>query len=92
VIRRLFWLTLGAVLGVSGYRRVTALMRSLSPAAQAGRAGRFLADVREGMAAYMERQPLGRPSTLESHGERRQVRGQSAGQARSRPDEDKDGR
>ena len=31
MIRRLFWLVLGAVLGVSGYRKATALARSLRP-------------------------------------------------------------
>lgn len=31
MIRRLFWLSLGAALGVSGYRRATALARSLAP-------------------------------------------------------------
>jgi uncharacterized protein with LGFP repeats len=92
VIRRLFWLSLGAVLGVSGYRRAVALARSLSPVAQAGRMAGFLADVREGMAVYMERHPAGGRPTLEGHGERRHVRGQSVGRSRSRPDDDKDGR
>ena len=32
MIRRLFWLLLGALLGVTGNRKVTALARSLRPA------------------------------------------------------------
>ena len=32
MIRRLFWLVLGAVLGVTGYRKATAFARSLRPA------------------------------------------------------------
>ena len=49
MIGRLFWLTVGAVLGVAGYRRLTALARSVSPAARARALTRFTADVREGM-------------------------------------------
>ena len=37
MIRRLFWLVLGAVLGVAGYRKATALARSLRPAPPAER-------------------------------------------------------
>ena len=50
MIRRLFWLGLGAVLGVTGYRKVTALARSLRPAPRASGLAEFAADVREGMA------------------------------------------
>jgi hypothetical protein len=91
VIRRSFWLTLGAVLGVTGYRRATALVRSVSPAAQAGRAAAFVADVREGMALYMERHHQPGGSTLEGYGERQHVRGRSAQRAAPRTDDDKDG-
>jgi hypothetical protein len=35
VIRRGFWLVAGAVLGVTGYRRATRLVRSLAPAVPA---------------------------------------------------------
>jgi len=66
MIRRLFWITLGAVLGVAGYRRLTALARAVSPAARAQGLARFAGDVREGMQLYMERQPGDRASTLES--------------------------
>jgi hypothetical protein len=66
MIRRLFWLTLGAVLGVAGYRRLTALARAVSPGARARGLTRFAGDVREGMQLYMERQPGDRASTLES--------------------------
>jgi hypothetical protein len=31
VIRRLFWLTLGAAAGVTGYRRLTRLVRAMQP-------------------------------------------------------------
>jgi hypothetical protein len=65
MIRRLFWLTLGAALGVAGYRRLTALARAVSPAARAGGLTRFAGDVREGMQLYLARQPASRTSTLE---------------------------
>jgi hypothetical protein len=64
VIRRLFWLTLGAVMGVVGYRRATALVRSLSPGHRARELTRFASDVREGMELYMERHPGQAPPTL----------------------------
>ena len=65
--RRLFWLGLGAVLGVTGYRKVTAIARSLRPAPRASALAQFAADVREGMAVYMERQAQPPASTLEDH-------------------------
>jgi hypothetical protein len=65
VIRRLFWLTLGAVIGVAAYRRTTALARSISPSHRARELVRFAADVREGMELYMERHPGQAPLTLE---------------------------
>jgi hypothetical protein len=67
MIRRLFWLGLGAVLGVTGYRKATALARSLRPAPRASGLAEFAADVREGMALYMERQARPPASTLEGH-------------------------
>jgi hypothetical protein len=86
VIRRLFWLALGAVLGVAGYRRATALARSLRPAPRPASLAGFAADVREGMALYLERhaerQPGRAPSALEARPPR----------AVSRIDEPKDGR
>jgi hypothetical protein len=68
MIRRGFWLLLGAVLGVSGYRRLTRVAKALlpqgelvqlhagTPAARAG-AGTiaFVRDVRTGMADYLDR-------------------------------------
>ena len=102
MIRRLFWLLLGAVLGVTGYRRATALARSLRPAVRsAPRAGAltgFAADVREGMALYMERQAGAPASTLEGHRRRGLPPGRPAsGEKQQRPpahhhDEPKDGR
>ena len=67
MIRRLFWLGLGAVLGVSGYRKATALARSLRPVPRASGLAEFAADVREGMALYMKRQASPPASTLEGH-------------------------
>ena len=66
MIRRLFWLGLGATLGVTGYRKAIAVARSLRPAPRAGLA-EFAADVREGMALYMERQARPPAHTLEGH-------------------------
>ena len=85
-MRRMFWLSLGAVIGVTGYRRVTALARSLRPGPRPGSLSGFAADVREGMELYMERQSAPAPSTLEGHARR------SLGRAPSRNDELKDGR
>jgi hypothetical protein len=81
MIGRLFWLVLGAVLGVAGYRRLTALARSVSPAGRAQALARFAADVREGMQLYAERQPGDRPSTLEGQPGRRELPGPGAGRA-----------
>jgi hypothetical protein len=67
MIRRLFWLLLGAALGVAGYRRAAALARTLNPARGAGGLAGFAADVREGMALYMARHSGDTPSTLEGH-------------------------
>jgi hypothetical protein len=89
MIRRLFWLVLGAVLGVTGYRRATALARSLRPAPRAGLAG-FAADVREGMGLYMERHAAPPASTLEGH-RRAGPRGGHGAPAHHH-DEPKDGR
>ena len=98
MIRRLFWLGLGAVLGVSGYRKATALARSLRPVPRASGLAEFAADVREGMALYMERQAGQPPHTLEGHRRRGLPPGRSAsgGTPRRPPahhhDEPKDGR
>jgi hypothetical protein len=45
VIRRLFWLIAGAVLGVTGYRRATRLARSLRPGSAGRPAARAVAAV-----------------------------------------------
>ena len=79
MIRRLFWLVLGAVLGVTGYRRLTALARSVSPVERARGIGRFTTDVREGMQLYMERQPRDRSTTLEGQQERGELPGPASG-------------
>ena len=64
MIRRAFWLTVGAVGGIMGYRRVAALGRrargrSLTrDAIRATREARsFSRDVREGMELYSARRP-----------------------------------
>jgi hypothetical protein len=68
MIRRGFWLAVGATGGIMGYRRVTSLGRRLTGTATAGRARakkrrwaretiRFTRDVREGMDLYMSRHP-----------------------------------
>jgi hypothetical protein len=97
MMRRLFWLVLGAVLGVTGYRKVTAIARSLRPAPRASALAEFAADVREGMAVYMERQAQPPPSALEGHRRRGLPAGRPAPGGPPRPDahhhdEDKDGR
>jgi hypothetical protein len=64
-MRRLFWVTVGAGLGVSGYRRATRVVRELSRPrsplrprwAVSGMAG-FARDVRDGMDLYAEQQRL----------------------------------
>jgi hypothetical protein len=67
VIRRGFWLSVGAVAGIAGYRRVSAVGRrvsgrltrggapSLNGQSLARQAIRFTRDVREGMDLYMAR-------------------------------------
>jgi hypothetical protein len=54
VIRRLFWLTLGAAVGISAYRRAAAAARAISPGTR--ELTRFAGDVREGMEIYRQRQ------------------------------------
>jgi len=97
-MRRMFWLSLGAVIGVTGYRRVTALARSLRPQPPQGSLAGFAADVREGMALYMDRQAARAPANLEGH-PRRSLGPADPGDtprnprpATSRNDELKDGR
>jgi hypothetical protein len=60
VIRRGFWLTVGAVTGIMGYRRASAAARRVSGRLTRGvapglavRTVRFARDVREGMDLYM---------------------------------------
>ena len=91
MIRRLFWLVLGAVLGVTGYRKVTALARALRPAPRASGLAEFAADVREGMAVYLERQARPPAPTLEGHRPAGLPRGGHGGSAHNH-DELKDGR
>lgn len=67
MIRRVFWLTLGAAGGIMGYRRIARLSRR-SLARDTIRATRevrsFSRDVREGMELYSARRPRAVGSTL----------------------------
>jgi hypothetical protein len=98
MIRRLFWLLLGAALGVPGYRKAAALARSLRPAPRPGALAGFAADVRQGMALYLERQAGPAANTLEVHQRRGLPPGRPAPGGRPRRptahhhDELKDGR
>jgi len=63
VTRRLFWLLAGAGLGISGYRRLTRLVRGLAGLSRSrSRSGRrrglagFARDVRDGMDLYAQQQ------------------------------------
>jgi hypothetical protein len=84
MIRRGFWLVLGAAGGVMGYRRVSSLGRQISGALGTGtsRPGkakrhwgretiRFTRDVREGMDLYSVRQSARQRPTLDSEDSRR---------------------
>jgi hypothetical protein len=80
MIRRGFWLMTGAVAGVYGYRRVSAVGRrvsatlrpggsvagrpAVSPARMAREAFRFTRDVREGMELYRLNHSVPAGSTL----------------------------
>jgi hypothetical protein len=78
MIRRVFWLTVGATGGIMGYRRVAALGQRVSGKGAAGqrslalggtiratRAARsFSRDVREGMELYSARRPRAVGPTL----------------------------
>jgi hypothetical protein len=101
-MRRLFWVSTGAVLGVAGYRRVTRLARRVSaagqPAAAPGSAwldgaARFAHDVRDGMELYADRHPRLTGRTLEGQ-QARARRPDDEGQDRAHPGTDyaKDGR
>jgi hypothetical protein len=70
-MRRLFWVSVGAGLGISGYRRASRVLRELSVQPPSRRlrlrpslrqvrgVTGFVRDVREGMDLYAERQRLG---------------------------------
>jgi hypothetical protein len=94
VIRRLFWLIAGVLLGVTGYRRATRLVRAFAPGGPGGRragtaarphggdlmrgAAEFAHDVREGMELYADRHPRLAGRTLEGQ----QARAYRPGSAR----------
>jgi hypothetical protein len=82
VIRRGFWLTVGAAAGIMGYRRVSAVGRRLSGRLTGGgthdarrtvglarETVRFTRDVREGMELYAarHREPPGRTLNTTDH-------------------------
>jgi hypothetical protein len=64
VTHRLFWLTVGAGLGISGYRRVNRAIRSVTrqaphrPRPQLAGVAEFARDVKDGMDLYQEQQRL----------------------------------
>jgi hypothetical protein len=103
VIRRLFWMTVGAVAGVTGYRRVGRLARAIQPRARGrnrsgGRPGygalaTFVGDVRDGMELYMHRRSAPSGPTLDGQHVLADGHGQPAG-SRAYPGTDyaKDGR
>ena len=88
MIRRLFWVTVGAAAGVTGYRRVSRLARALQPQARGrnrpgGRPGygglaTFVGDVRDGMELYMHRRSAQSGLTLEGQHVLADGRGQLA--------------
>jgi len=91
MIRRLLWMTAGALVGVTGYRRVSRLARAVTAGARHGdrapsRAHRgwrhgaalFARDVREGMELYVDRHPRLAGRTLEGQ-QARAERGHEAG-------------
>jgi hypothetical protein len=92
MIRRLFWLIAGVLLGVTGYRRVTRLARSFVPGGRRteiparphGRelirgAAAFAHDVREGMELYTDRHPRLAGRTLEGQQTRAHRPGSAVG-------------
>jgi hypothetical protein len=106
MIRRLFWMTLGAVAGVTGYRRVSRLARAIQPWADRGGrrdgwpgggssrgAALFLRDVRDGMELYVDRRSRAAGPTLEGQQALTERAGQAAA-SRTYPGTDysKDGR
>ena len=87
MMRRLFWVIVGALLGVTGYRRLRRLTRAVTlggrrdPAsgkAWASGAALFARDVREGMELYADRHPRLAGRTLEGQ-QARARRPQGAG-------------
>ena len=71
MIRRGFWMTVGAVTGIMAYRRVCAAGRRMSArlsgggaAGLAGQSIRFVRDVREGMELYTRTHSAAAGSTL----------------------------
>ncbi|HEX8008542.1 MAG TPA: hypothetical protein VF482_19190 [Trebonia sp.] len=79
MIRRGFWLAVGVVGGIMGYRRVVTFGRRASGTLGAGRASakkrrwvretiRFTRDVQEGMDLYMARHPRQVGPTLGANG------------------------
>jgi hypothetical protein len=64
VTHRLFWLTVGAGFGISGYRRVNRAIRGFTrpvpqhPRLQLAGLAEFARDVRDGMDLYAEQQRL----------------------------------
>jgi hypothetical protein len=54
MIRRAFWLGLGAVLGIAGYRRLAGMTAVRAVRAAGAGTASFVRDVRAGMAEYLD--------------------------------------
>ena len=87
-MRRLFWVTVGAGLGISGYRKANRVVREISrprsvlrPRWRASGMAGFARDVRDGMDLYAEQQRLNierRRAPAGSHGSEASRNGSSA--------------
>jgi hypothetical protein len=104
MMRRLFWITVGALLGVTGYRRISRLARAITPGGRRNERGiahgrdwargaaLFARDVREGMELYTDRHPKLAGRTLEGQARAPRPADASSGRARPRIDYAKEGR
>jgi hypothetical protein len=106
MMRRLFWVIVGALLGVTGYRRLRRLTRAVTLGGRRDSApGRawvpwalFARDVREGMELYADRHPRLAGRTLEGQQARARrpqgagPRDDDAGRAQTRVEYAKEGR
>ena len=101
MIGRFCWLLAGAVLGVTGYRRASRLIRSMRlgglAAGRRGPAGRlglapFTRDVRDGMEMYLERHSAPPRPALEDQQVAPRLPGRAGMNGSARTDNAKGGR